>query len=113
MRRVVITGMGIICSIGKNLSEFWESLESGRSGIDWIDTFDVTQFGSKVAGQVKDFDPVAFMGKKEAKRNARFVQMAVASACQAYDDSGLDGKISNPERAGVVYGVGLGGMDVI
>jgi len=113
MRRVVITGMGIICSIGKNLSEFWESLESGRSGIDWIDTFDVTQFGSKVAGQVKDFDPVAFMGKKEAKRNARFVQMAVASACQAYDDSGLDGKIPNPERAGVVYGVGLGGMDVI
>ncbi|MBN2253000.1 MAG: beta-ketoacyl-ACP synthase II [Kosmotogaceae bacterium] len=113
MRRVVVTGMGIISSIGSNLEEFWESLKSGRSGIDWIDTFDVSEFGSKVAGRVKNFDPTFHMEKREAKRTARFVQMAVASASEAYTDSGLKGELFDSEMAGVIYGVGLGGMDVI
>ncbi|KUK68498.1 MAG: 3-oxoacyl-(Acyl-carrier-protein) synthase 2, partial [Mesotoga infera] len=84
MRRVAVTGMGIISSIGSNLEEFWESLKLGRSGIDWIDTFDVSEFGSKVAGRVKNFDPISYMEKREAKRTARFVQMAIASASEAY-----------------------------
>lgn len=113
MRRVAVTGMGIISSIGSNLEEFWESLKLGRSGIDWIDTFDVSEFGSKVAGRVKNFDPISYMEKREAKRTARFVQMAIASASEAYSDSGLEEGLFNSETAGVIYGVGLGGMDVI
>ncbi|MDD3680156.1 MULTISPECIES: beta-ketoacyl-ACP synthase II [unclassified Mesotoga] len=113
MRRVVVTGMGIISSIGSNLEEFWESLKSGRSGIDWIDTFDVSEYGSKVAGRVKNFDPTSYMEKREAKRTARFVQMAIASASEAYNDSGLEEELFDSEMAGVIYGVGLGGMDVI
>jgi len=113
MRRVAVTGMGIISSIGSNLEEFWESLKLGRSGIDWIDTFDVSEFGSKVAGRVKNFDPISYMEKREAKRTARFVQMAIASASEAYNDSGLEEEVFDSEMAGVIYGVGLGGMDVI
>lgn len=113
MKRVVVTGMGVISSIGTNLTEFWESLKSGASGIDWISTFDVSEYGAKVAGQVKNFDPTKYMDRKDAKRNARFVQMAIASASEAYDDSGLGNSRINSERAGVIYGVGLGGMDVI
>ncbi|HDP77049.1 MAG TPA: beta-ketoacyl-[acyl-carrier-protein] synthase II [Mesotoga infera] len=113
MRRVVVTGMGIMSSIGSNLEEFWESLKSGRSGIDWIDTFDVSEFGSKVAGRVRNFDPTSYMEKREAKRTSRFVQLAIASASEAYTDSGLEGYLFDPEMAGVIYGVGLGGMDVI
>ncbi|PZC52788.1 MULTISPECIES: beta-ketoacyl-ACP synthase II [unclassified Mesotoga] len=113
MRRVAVTGMGIISSIGSNLEEFWESLKLGRSGIDWIDTFDVSEFGSKVAGRVKNFDPISYMEKREAKRTARFVQMAIASASEAYNDSGLEEGLFDSEMAGIIYGVGLGGMDVI
>jgi len=113
MRRVAVTGMGIISSIGSNLEEFWNSLKLGRSGIDWIDTFDVSEFGSKVAGRVKNFDPISYMEKREAKRTARFVQMAIASASEAFSDSGLEEELFDSEMAGVIYGVGLGGMDVI
>lgn len=113
MRRVAVTGLGVVSSVGNNLSEFWSSLKDGRSGIDWIEGFDTSQFQVKIAGQVKNFDPLRYMDRKEVRRNARFVQLAIASAQEAFEDSHLDGSNFDRERAGVIYGVGLGGMDVI
>ncbi|HPB64800.1 MAG TPA: beta-ketoacyl synthase N-terminal-like domain-containing protein, partial [Mesotoga sp.] len=113
MKRVVITGLGVISPIGNNLSEFWNSLKNGKSGIDWIEGFDTSQFQVKIAGQVKNFDPLRYMDRKEVRRNARFVQLAIASAQEAFEDSRLDESVFDRERAGVIYGVGLGGMDVL
>lgn len=113
MVRVAITGLGIISPIGNGLSDFWNALKSGKSGVDWIEKFDVSQSQAKVAAQVKDFDPTLYMDRKEARRNARFVQMAVASGLEAFENSGLNSTNFNPETAGIVYGIGLGGMDVL
>ncbi len=109
MRRVAVTGLGVVSSVGNNLSEFWSSLKDGRSGIDWIEGFDTSQFQVKIAGQVKNFDPLRYMDRKEVRRNARFVQLAIASAQEAFEDSHLDGSNFDRERAGVIYGVGLEG----
>ena len=113
MRRVVVTGLGVISSIGNNLNDFWDSLENGISGIDWIKAFDTEKFRAKVAGEIKGFDPVKYMDRKEARRMSRFVQLAIASATEAVDDSGLELNKEDPWKAGVIYGVGIGGMEVI
>ena len=113
MRRVVVTGLGVISSIGNNLNDFWDSLENGISGIDWIKAFDTEKFRAKVAGEIKGFDPVKYMDRKEARRMSRFVQLAIASATEAVNDSGLELNKEDPWKAGVIYGVGIGGMEVI
>jgi 3-oxoacyl-[acyl-carrier-protein] synthase II len=113
MNRVVVTGLGIISSIGNTIDNFWNSLQKGVSGIDWIQAFDTTDFKAKVAGESKDFNPTDYMDKKEARRTSRFVQLSIASSKMCFEDSLLTESDFDIWRAGVIYGIGLGGMDMI
>jgi len=111
MNRVVITGMGVISPVGNDLKTFGESLFAGKSGIGRITRFDVTEFKTKVAAEVKDFSPEAFgMEKGEARRMDLFTQYAMAAAQQAVAQSGVVGQV-DPERLGVYVGSGIGGMN--
>jgi 3-oxoacyl-[acyl-carrier-protein] synthase II len=89
-KRVVITGMGVISSLGFGVNEFWNSIKEGKSGISSIERFDATNFTAKVAAEIKDFDPTNYIDKKEAKRMDRYTQYAMAAAKFAVEDSGLD-----------------------
>ena len=109
-QRVVITGMGAISSYGAGASVLWDNLLAGKSGIDTITAFDITDYPSKVGSEVKDFDPGDFMDPKEARRNDRYTQFAVAASKLALKDSGVDTATLNPERFGVLVGSGIGGM---
>lgn len=109
-RRAVITGMGVISPIGNTVGEYWSNLVSGRSGIGPITLCDATPFPCQVAGEVNDFDPTQYMEVKDAKRMARFSQLAVAAARLAIEDSGLETANTNEERMGVVIGNGNGGF---
>ena len=83
MKRVVITGLGAITPVGCTVDTFWDSLKNGRNGIDFITRFDTEGFSAKLAAEVKDFDPLLYMEKGEARRSDKFVQYAIASASQA------------------------------
>ncbi len=109
MRRVVITGMGAISPVGNDIKTVWESLISGKCGIDFIKGFNTSDFKVKVAAEVKDFDPLLYMEKNEIRRNDLFTLYAMAAATQAMEASGLAGKI-DPERLGVYIGSGIGGI---
>jgi len=109
MNRVVITGMGAITPVGNDVLTFWNSLISGQCGIDFITRFDTTDFKVKIAAEVKDFDPYAFMEKSEVRKTDLYTQFALAAAVQAMADSGLAGNIPT-ERLGVYVGSGIGGM---
>ena len=108
MKRVVISGMGIISPIGNNIDTFWESLQNGKCGIDYITRFDTTDYKVKIAAEVKDFDPTKYMEKNEARKNDMYAQFAIAAASEAMQDSQL-GEI-DPTRFGVYVGSGIGGM---
>ena len=110
MKRAVVTGMGAITPVGCDVGSFWESLKAGESGIDFITRFDASGYRAKLAAEVKDFDPLLYMDKSDVRKSDRFVQFALSSAVQAFDDSHLEGKIS-PDRLGVYYGSGVGGFD--
>ncbi|MCH7837252.1 MAG: beta-ketoacyl-[acyl-carrier-protein] synthase II, partial [Chloroflexi bacterium] len=88
-RRAVITGMGAITPLGLNVDDFWQGLIAGKSGIDWITVVDTDGYPAKVSGEVRGFDPEQYMDRKEARRMARFSQLAVAAAQQAFDSAGL------------------------
>ncbi|MGM0471191.1 MAG: beta-ketoacyl-ACP synthase II [Bacillota bacterium] len=109
--RVVITGMGVISPVGIGLDNYWSALTAGESGIDNITSFDTTDIDSKVGGEVDDFDPKDYMGRKEAKRMDRFAQFAVAAAKMAVEDAELSIDDSNAEDIGVLIGSGIGGME--
>ncbi len=109
MRKVVITGMGAITPIGNDVPTFWEGLVSGRCGVSPIEAFDTSPFKVKLAATVKDFDPTLYMDRNEIRKSDLFVQYAMAAACQAVYDSGIEGKI-DPERFGVYFGSGIGGF---
>ena len=109
-RRVVVTGLGLITPLGIGLAESWSALCAGKSGIAEITRFDATDFDTKIAGEVKDFQPQDFLPKKEAKRTETFIAYAVATARMAMEDSGLVIDSSNAERVGVLTGCGLGGL---
>ncbi len=111
--RVVITGMGAISPIGNTLEENWANVKAGVCGIDEITCFDTTDHAVKLAGEVKDFDPTLYMDFKEAKRMARFSQLAVAASVQAVEDAKLDLEAVDKERFGVILGSGIGGLGVI
>jgi len=113
MERVVITGMGIISSIGSQVDVFWENLVQGKSGISLIDTFDVEAQKVKIAGLVRDFDPDTVLGHKEAKRLDRFAQFALAAADQAWMDAGLNADNIAADRLGVYVGSGIGGLQTL
>ena len=109
-RRVVVTGMGVVTPLGQSVDGFWAALVQGKSGIGPITLCDPTPFPCRIAGEVKDFDPSQYMDAKEARRMARFSQLAVASAALAIADAGLDMSKLDPERVGVVMGNGNGGF---
>ena len=122
MRKVVVTGMGVISSIGNNVEDFCASLKAGKSGIDTITLFDTTGFDVTIAGEVKGFEPSLWIEKKEARKMSRFTQFAVAATTQALIDAGLLGEAdaegkrlvkSAFERTGIVLGNGIGGFDVV
>ena len=112
-RRVVVTGIGTISALGHTLDEFWSSLTKGRSGISRVTRFDPTDFPSKVGAEVRDFDPGKYMDPKEAKRNDRYTQLAVAASRLAVEDAKVDTSKLVPERFGVIIGSGIGGMETI
>lgn len=112
-KRVVITGLGAVTAIGNNVEEFWNNLQAGVSGTDRITHFDASQHASQVAAEVKDFDPTAFIDRKEAKRMDPFVQFAIVSADMAVKDSGVDLEAIDKTRAGVLVGSGIGGLQTL
>ncbi|WP_217559164.1 beta-ketoacyl-ACP synthase II [Paenibacillus sp. GbtcB18] len=113
MERVVITGMGIISSLGNGVAPFWERLVQGQSGISRIDTFDTTRYKAKIAGLVRDFDGEALFGRKEARKMDRFCQFALAAADQALMDAELNLDMTDRERVGVYVGSGIGGIGTL
>jgi 3-oxoacyl-[acyl-carrier-protein] synthase II len=113
MRRVVVTGMGVISSIGNDVETFWKASLEGKSGIDRISAFNPEGFDSQIAGEVKDFSPSKFLSQKEIKRMDKFVQYAIVASQQAIADSGLDLEKEDLNKIGVLVGSGIGGLYVI
>ena len=111
--RIVVTGLGVITSIGSDVNSFWDSLVAGRSGIGPVTRFDSTDIASKVASEVKDFDPATEMDPKEVRRNDRYVHLALAAARRAMTDAGLSKEDLEPERTGVLVGSGIGGLETV
>ena len=112
-RRVVVTGIGLICGVGNTVEETWKSLLAGRSGVGRITHFDAAQFACQIAAEVKGFDPLNFVEKKELKKMGRFIHLALAASEEAMKMSGLQLTPETAERAGVHIGSGIGGFDVI
>ena len=112
-RRVVITGLGILHSLGNDIQTFWENLLAGRSGIKRISRWDPSDFPTKIGAEVLDFDPKDYMDPKEVRRNDRYTHFALATTKIALEDSQLDlGKVDKT-RLGIIIGSGIGGMDTI
>ncbi|NBI06857.1 beta-ketoacyl-ACP synthase II [Senegalia massiliensis] len=109
--RVVITGIGVISPIGIGKDTFWESLINGKSGVDYITKFDTEDYPTKIAAEVKDFDPVNYIDKKDAKRMDRYSQFAVAASKIAIQDSKINLDSIDKERFGVILGSGIGGIE--
>jgi 3-oxoacyl-[acyl-carrier-protein] synthase II len=110
-RRVVITGMGALTPIGNTLEEYWTNLLAGKSGANLITKFDTEAFETKFACEIKNYDPLIHIDKKAAKRMDPFTQYAMSTAAMAMEDSQIDLEKIDRERAGVIYGSGIGGMD--
>jgi len=112
-RRVVITGLGIVSSIGNGKDDYWKALKAGKSGVTEITSFDASAFTSRIAGVVRDFDLTPYMSKKDIKRSDRFTQFAVVAAKMALEDAKLDFSTVDPYRAGSIIGSGIGGIHTI
>lgn len=109
-RRVVVTGLGAVASIGHNVDTFWASLLAGRSGIDRIQLFDPSEFASQIGAEVRDWDPAQHMDPKEVRRNDRYTHFGYIAARQAVKDAALDMTREDGDRVGVIIGSGIGGM---
>jgi 3-oxoacyl-[acyl-carrier-protein] synthase II len=112
-RRVVVTGIGLICGVGLNTEEVWANLLAGKSGVSPITGFDASLFSCQIAAEVKNFDPLKFIEKKEIKKMGRFIHFALAAATEAMSMSGLTVTPENAESVGVYIGSGIGGFDII
>lgn len=112
-RRVVVTGLGLICGVGNTAPEVWAGLLAGKSGMAEIKGFDLTGHSVRFAAEVKNFDPHQFVDKKEARKMGRFIHFALAAADEAMKHSGLAVNESNADMVGVHIGSGIGGFDVI
>ena len=111
--RVVVTGMGAMTPLGQTPEAFWENLAAGKSGIGPMTLCDPTGYPCRISGEVSDFDPAQYIGDKEARRMARFTQLAVAAGLQAMESSGLDVSSKDPYRVGVILGNGNGGFPTL
>ncbi|HOQ67735.1 MAG TPA: beta-ketoacyl-ACP synthase II [Candidatus Atribacteria bacterium] len=109
-RKVVVTGIGVISPVGSGKDKFWQSLIGGKSGIDRISSFDPSAFDSQVAGEVKDFDPEDFLPRREYRKMDRFSQFAVCASIMAMQDADVTPESMDEERAGVILGSGIGGI---
>lgn len=112
LKRVVVTGMGALTPIGNTAPEFWANLVQGVSGAGPITRFDATNYKTRFACEVKNFDPIQFIDKKEVKRLDRFAQFAMVCSTEAIKDAGLDAEGINRDRIGVIWASGIGGLDV-
>ena len=112
-RRVVVTGLGLICGVGNTTGDVWKSLLAGNSGVARITQFDAGNFACQIAAEVKNFDPLKFIEKKELKKMGRFIHLAIAASDEAMKMSGLKITPENNERVGVHIGSGIGGFDII
>ena len=112
-RRVVVTGLGAVTPIGLNVQDFWNGLISGKNGVAPITHFDPSKFDTKFAAEVKDFNPDLYFDKKAVKRLDRFSQFAIAASVQAIDDAKVDFENFNKDRAGVIFGSGIGGLETL
>ena len=113
MRRVVVTGIGLICALGNSTEEVWRNLLAGKSGVHKITHFDTSKYACQIAAEVKNFDPLQYIEKKEARKMARFIHFAIAAAEEAVKTSGLRVTPENAEMVGVHIGSGIGGFDII
>lgn len=112
-RRIVVTGLGLVTPLGIGTDKSWKAICAGESGIGKITRFDPTDFPSRIAGEVKDFNPEAYIDKKEIKKMDTFIHYAVAASQMAMDDSGLKITDENRDRVGVYVGAGIGGLPAI
>jgi 3-oxoacyl-[acyl-carrier-protein] synthase II len=110
IKRVVVTGLGAITPLGKSVPDFWESLANGVSGADYIQQFDCTKFKTRFACEVKDFDPINYFDRKEARKIDRFTQLSLVASDEAVKDAGISKENVNPDRVGVIFGSGIGGI---
>jgi 3-oxoacyl-[acyl-carrier-protein] synthase II len=108
--RVVVTGIGILCPVGRNASSTWEAIIAGKSGIDYITLFDPEPFATKFAGEVKGFNPTDYVNRKQARHMDRFVQLAVAASLEAVKQAGIQITADNQDNIGVIIGSGFGGL---
>ncbi len=109
-RRVVVTGMGIVSPVGNTLATAWDSITHGRSGIGPLTHFDASAYNTRIAGEVKDFDPKQWMAIKDVKKMDNFIHYGIAASLMAIDDAGLEITDANAERIGVLVGSGIGGI---
>src|SRR5258708_168760 len=112
-RRVVVTGIGLVSPLGVGTEPSWQAMLAGRSGIAPITLFDAARYSTRVAGEVKGFDPLAWLDKKDLKKCGRFIQFALAATSMAVAASGLQIGAENATRVGVTIGSGIGGFEVI
>ena len=113
MRRVAVTGCGVISSLGDEKNAFWDSLVKGRSGVGKITLFDAKEFDSRIAGEVKDFKPPSYLSSKDIRKTPRFVQFALTAAEEAIVDSGLNLEQIDPYRIGTIIGSGVGSLETV
>jgi len=111
--RVVVTGMGVLCPLGLNISTTWEGLIAGQSGIDYITLCDAEPLETKFAGEVKGFEPTDYINRKDARRMDRFAQLAIAASLQAIEQAGLQINSMNQDNIGVIIGSGIGGLTTL
>ena len=110
LKRVVVTGLGAITPLGKSVDEYWQNLEKGVSGCDFIQQFDVSKFKTKFACEVKNFDATTYLDKKEARKMDRYCQFALIASDEAVKDAGINAENVNPDRVGVIFASGIGGL---
>ena len=113
MKRVVVTGLGAVTPLGNNVPDTWQAMKEGRSGVGAITLFDATNFKTRFAGEVKDFDITQVLDRKEARKMDRYSQFAVMVAKEALEQSRLNLQAEDPERIGVVWATGMGGLQTL
>jgi 3-oxoacyl-[acyl-carrier-protein] synthase II len=110
LKRVVVTGLGALTPLGRNVADYWHNLEQGVSGCDFIQQFDVSKFKTRFGCEVKDFDPTQYFDRKEARKMDRYCQFALIASDEAVKDAGITSENVDPDRVGVIFASGIGGL---
>ena len=112
-RRIVVTGMGLVCPVGNTVASAWDAICHGRSGIGQVTEFDASQLPTRIAGEIRNFDVTQYLEEKEARRYDKFMHYGIAASVQAIEEAGLAGEGIDPERVGFAVGAGIGGISTI